>query len=222
MDATFVRRRTVLPELRCIAPNRRSYIMPFRFIAALVVALACAASGGTTALARHRATPAGTGLPGIRYAQIAPDFALATAGGPRSLAALFGRPVVVNFWASWCEPCRDEVDVFATLRKTYGDAVPLVTVSEDEVPGAAAAYLTAHGVDAIAIDDPARKIFAEYTVVPIPVTLILAPNGAVSHVSVGELDWTELQGAVAAVMPPALTLGHGSDTLSSNAGTRGP
>ena len=198
--------------------------MPFRFIAALVVALACAASGGTSALARHRAAPASTGLPGIRYAQVAPDFAFATPSGPRSLAALFGRPIVVNFWASWCEPCRDEVGVFATLRKTYGDAVPLVTVSEDEVPGAAAAYLAAHGVDAIAIDDPDRKIFAAYTVVPIPVTLILTSNGAVSHVSVGELDWSELQGAVAAVMPPpsTLTLGHGSDTLSSNAGTRGP
>jgi len=224
MYATFVRRPTVLPELRCSVPNRRSHIMPFRFIAALVVALACAASGGTSALARHHAAPAGTGLPGIRYAQVAPDFSFATAAGPRTLAALFGRPIVVNFWASWCEPCRDEVGVFATLRKTYGDAVPLVTISEDEVPGAAAAYLAAHGVDAIAVDDPDRKIFAAYTVVPIPVTLILSPSGAVSHVSVGELDWTELQGAVAAVLPPpsTLTLGHGSDTLSSNAGTRGP
>ncbi len=202
--------------------ERRSHIMPFRFIAALVVALACATLGGTSALARRHAAAAGTGLPAIRYAEVAPDFPIATPGGPRTLAALFGRPVVLNFWATFCEPCRDEVAVFATLRKTYGDAVPLVTVSQDEVPGAAAAYLAAHGVDAIAVDDPDRKIFARYTVTPIPVTLILAPNGAVSHVSVGELDWSELQEAVAAVMPPNLTLGHASDTLGSNAGTRGP
>jgi cytochrome c biogenesis protein CcmG/thiol:disulfide interchange protein DsbE len=224
MDATFVRRPTVLPELRYVAPNEKRHTMPSRFIVALVVALACASLGGTSALARRHASTPSTGLPGIRYAQVAPDFPIDAAGGPRTLATLFGRPVVVNFWASWCEPCRDEVAVFATLRKTYGDAVPLVTISEDQVPGAAAAYLTAHGVDAIAIDDPDRKIFARYTITPIPVTLILAPNGAVTHVSVGELDWAELQGAVAAVMAPAstLTLGHGSDTLSSNAGTRGP
>jgi cytochrome c biogenesis protein CcmG/thiol:disulfide interchange protein DsbE len=191
-------------------------------MAAFVVALACATLGGTSALARRHAAQPGTGLPGIRYAQMAPDFPIATAGAPRTLASLFGRPVVLNFWASWCEPCRDEVAVFATLRKTYGDAVPLVTVSEDEVPGAAAAYLAAHGVESIAIDDPDRKIFAEYTVTPIPTTLVLTPGGAVSHVSVGELDWAELAGAVAAVMPSTLTLGHASDTLSSNAGTRGP
>ena len=149
---------------------------------------------------RARATSsarARTGLPGVRFAQVPPDFALDGTRGPRTLASLAGRPVVVNFWATWCAPCQDEVAAFASLRKTYGDAVPLVTVSEDAVPGAAAAFLAAHGVDAISVDDPERKIFARYGVVPIPVTLVLAPSGAVTHVSVGELDWLELQAAVA-------------------------
>ncbi|MBD5635112.1 MAG: TlpA family protein disulfide reductase, partial [Candidatus Eremiobacteraeota bacterium] len=142
--------------------------------------------------------------------------------GPRRLETLFGRPVVLNFWASWCEPCRAELAAFATLRKTYGNSVHLVTISEDATPGAAAAFLRASGIDAIAIDDPDRKIFDLYSVVPIPVTLVLAPAGAVTHVSVGQIDWPELEAAVDAVRPGDLTLPHAFATVSPDAGTPQP
>ena len=195
--------------------------MPSRFAAAVVAFVAVSlASLAVAPVASARRTP-GTGLAAIRYAQAPPDFTYTTPAGPRTLAALFGRPVVINFWATWCEPCQAEIGAFAALRKAYGDAVPLVTISEDAVPGAAAAYLAAHGVDAISIDDPDRKIFERYSVVPIPVTLVLAPNGGVSHVSIGELDWLELQAAVEAVSPHGLTLPPPFDTLRRNAGTQG-
>jgi thiol-disulfide isomerase/thioredoxin len=187
----------------------------------IVVAVLVAAIRADTAFAR-RDRGAQTGLAAIKYAQPAPDFAFDAGAGPRRLASLFGRPVVLNFWASWCEPCQAEVAAFAALRRAYGDAVPLVTVSEDSTPGAAAAYLRAHDVDAISVDDPGRKIFGLYSVVPIPVTLVLAPDGSVRHVSVGELDWPELQAAVDAVRPSDLTLPPPFDTVRSDAGTPEP
>jgi cytochrome c biogenesis protein CcmG/thiol:disulfide interchange protein DsbE len=198
--------------------------MPLRLVhvstvAALGVALVRLAGAPLPADARRHAQPPGTGLPAIRFAQPPPDFTFDAGAGPRTLDSLFGGPVVINFWASWCEPCQAEAGAFATLRRTYGDGVPLVTVSEDTTPGAAEDFLRAHGVDAISVDDPERKIFALYTVVPIPVTLVLAPGGGVSHVSVGEIDWDELHAAVDAVRPGGLTLPAAFGTVSSNVGT---
>jgi thiol-disulfide isomerase/thioredoxin len=172
--------------------------------------------------ARHHAAPS-TGLPAIRFAQPPPDFAFGTTTSAQRLRQLVGRPVVLNFWASWCEPCRAETGAFAELQKTYGDGVALVTISEDRQPGAAEAYLQAHDLgQAVAVDDPDRKIFDLYSIVPIPTTLVLAPDGAVTHVSIGALDWDELRAAVAAVVPGGLTPPGAFGTVGDNASTRKP
>ena len=194
-------------------------VMSLRFAVFTTIALLCLPS--LAAARRHDATPS-TGLAAIRFAQPPPDFTFAGDAGPERLASLVGKPVVINFWASWCEPCQAEVGAFAELGRTYGDAVSLVTISEDEVPGAAQAFLRSHDVRAIAVDDPERAIFARYTVVPIPTTLVLAPDGSVSHVSVGALDWDELHAAVERVRPGRLTLPDGFGTVSGNAGTPQP
>ena len=111
----------------------------------------------------------------------------------------------MNFWATWCHPCDDELDAFARLSRTYGEAVPILAIS-DESREVASAFLKSHGVDARVIADPDHKIFGRYGVAPIPVTVVLDRGGAVSHVSIGELDWPELQAAVeqaSAVAGPA-------------------
>ncbi len=174
------------------------------------------------AVARRHASEPATGLPGIRFAQTPPDFTFDAGAGPERFHKLFGRPIVLNFWASWCAPCQSEIGAFAEMEKVYGDAVPLVAVSEDTTPGAAEAYLRAHGVRAISVDDPDRKIFGLYTVVPIPTTLVLGPDGAVTHVSVGALDWDELHAAVDRVRRGPLTLPGTLSTMSGNAGTPDP
>ena len=136
---------------------------------------------------------------------LAPDFTFDSGAGPQRLADFNGKPVVVNFWATWCHPCDDELDAFARLSRTYGEAVPILAIS-DESREVASAFLKSHGVDARVIADPDHKIFGRYGVAPIPVTVVLDRAGAVSHVSIGELDWPELQAAVeqaSAVAGPA-------------------
>ncbi len=149
-------------------------------------------------LARHARAPA-TGLRTVAYAKAAPDFAFDAGHGPQRLAALLGKPVVLNFWDSWCEPCRAELPAFARLRATYGDAVRLLTIS-DEPPGLARAFLAGRGLDFPVAEDPERKIFSAYSVTPIPVTLVLRADGTVTYVSVGETSWDELQDAVATAL----------------------
>jgi thiol-disulfide isomerase/thioredoxin len=163
--------------------------------AALVVAGAFALlpSGGA-ARAHHDAGPS-TGLKTVSYAKVPPDFSYDIGAGETRLSAQFGKPVVINFWATWCKPCLDEVGVFAKLQSEYGERTSLVTLSAED-PGVARTWIEANGMSLPVAEDPKRKIFDAYSIGPIPVTLVLRPDGTVSHVSVGELDWTELQGAV--------------------------
>jgi cytochrome c biogenesis protein CcmG/thiol:disulfide interchange protein DsbE len=194
--------------------------MRLGFAAAAVAALAFVP--GVVSARRHHDSPS-TGLPAVPYAKPPPDSSFVTDAGPRRLASLVGRPVVLNFWATWCEPCRDEIGAFAELGKTYGDAVGLIAVSEDETPGAADAFLRAHDVRAISVDDPDRRIFSLYTVVPIPTTLVLAADGTVRYVSIGALDWNELRGAIARAGGASdLTLPGGFGTVGTDAGTPKP
>ena len=145
--------------------------------------------------AAHRTRAPGTGLGPVAFGAPAPDFTFDDGDGARRLADLTGKPVVVNFWATWCHPCADELQAFAQLGRTYGGSVELLAIS-DESRDVAGAFLRSHGVDARVIADPDHRIFERYGVTPIPVTVVLDRAGAVTHVSVGELDWTELQAAV--------------------------
>lgn len=176
--------------LRSVPTNTRCVSRRLLAVVGVVLAVWLPVAGNA-----HRNTRPSSGLGPISYGSPAPDFAFNAQNGTHRLADFAGKPVVLNFWATWCHPCDDELDAFAQLGKTYGDAVPLLTIS-DEPRDVSAAFLRAHDVDAVAITDPDHKIFDRYGVAPIPVTLVLNRAGDVIHVSVGELDWPELQGAV--------------------------
>jgi peroxiredoxin len=148
--------------------------------------------------ARHAHAPS-TGLRTVAFAKPPPDFDFDDGHGPMHLAALVGRPIVLSFWATWCEPCRAELPAFARLRAAYGDTMSLLTVS-DEPAGQARAFLQAQHLDFPVVEDPQRKIFDAYSITPIPVTLVIAPSGSVSYVSVGETSYEELQAAIAAAL----------------------
>jgi len=161
---------------------------------AAVLLIALTAAWPSSAGARRHREPS-TGLATVAFAQAPPDFSFDGVAGPTRLDALVGRPVVINFWATWCKPCTDELGAFADLQRTYGDAVELVSLSAEE-PGVARDFLRAHDLSWPVVEDPARKIFDAYSIGPIPVTIVLDRAGRVGHVSIGELDWNELQAAV--------------------------
>lgn len=179
-----------------------------RFAPAALAAIALLAAPVVLGARPHAPAQPATGLKTIFYGKQPPDFTYGDAS-PVALSSDYGRPVVINFWATWCHPCRDEMDAFVKLQQTFGNRITLVTLSAETV-GTAHDYLRDHGIALPVFDDPKRTVFDAYSIGPIPVTIVLDPDGTVSHVAVGELDWNELQTAVDASLareatrPPTL------------------
>jgi thiol-disulfide isomerase/thioredoxin len=104
-------------------------------------------------------------------------------GDPVQLAGLTGRPRLVNIWASWCGPCRDEMPWLQQAHET-GEVDVLGVDSEDQVP-AAAALLDELGVTFPSVYDPKNELAREIRVVTKPTTLFVSDEGEVVFVLPG-------------------------------------
>ncbi|HEV7180333.1 MAG TPA: TlpA disulfide reductase family protein [Candidatus Baltobacteraceae bacterium] len=150
------------------------------------------------ALTAAAPTPS-TGLATIRFHALPPDFPVPVGKRTEPLWSLHGKAVLINFWASWCKPCTDELKHFVRARETYRTNLIVVTVSS-EPHDVAASYLRLWNIDLPLIEDLNSAISDAYSVPPIPVTVLVAPDGTVSYVSVGELSWPELRDALDAAL----------------------
>ncbi len=150
---------------------------------------------GTVAQARpHEAVPE-SGLARVHYNAAPPDFTFEINSKEHKLSELSGKPVVLNFWATWCHVCVDEMSAFTQLQRTYGSRVALLSISNEPV-GVARSFLSSRGVRLPLVEDAQHRIFDAYSIAPVPVTIVVSRNGTVAYVSVGGLDWPELQHAV--------------------------
>ena len=144
-------------------------------------------------------TAPATGLATIHYDAPPPNFAFPTAHGAEYLSDLRGKVVVIDFWATWCHVCTAELHEFVRARETFGQ-VAVVTIS-DESPDVAARYLRESNIALPLVEDLEGTVFAIYSVSAIPVTVVLAPSGDVTYVSVGGLSWPELAQAIERASP---------------------
>jgi thiol-disulfide isomerase/thioredoxin len=163
-------------------------------VATLALSVTTAGSAGA------RTHEPSTGLKTLAFAKAPPDFGFDIGDGPKHLRDLVGRPVVLNFWATWCEPCRDELDSLVKMRETYGTSVVLLTIAS-QPRGVARSYLDEHLLGVLPlIEDDEKKVSTAYSVGPIPATVILKSDGTVAKVFIGEFHWKDLQSAVDAVL----------------------
>ncbi len=141
-----------------------------------------------------------TGLATVQYGAPPPDFQVPTSQGSRPLSQLRGKPVVINFWATWCPPCTSELPYFERLAQRYGDRIRIITVDWNEPPDVALDYLRGQGLDLSLISDRQGKIYKAYSLSEVPDTVVLDSDGKVAYVSVGGLSWNELVSAVEKVL----------------------
>ncbi len=132
-----------------------------------------------------------TGSPGIlKVGQSAPNFTALTVSGQQvSLAQFKGHPVIINFWGTFCAPCRSETPL---LQRTYqahqGQGLVVLGVDQAEPTDAVAQYGKDYGLTYPLIPDVGQKINHQYGVTALPVSYFVDAQGIIRYVVNGVLD----------------------------------
>ena len=152
-----------------------------------------------------------TGLSGVtRVLQPAPDFRLPLFGdGELALSELKGRPLVMNFWASWCAPCRDEAMGLERAWRSYAaDGVMFIGIDIQDSEQNARAYLNEFGITYPNGRDDDGRITVDYGVVGLPVTFFVNKAGIVERRWVGAIPESRLLAWVAQLVQGGPTPGE--------------
>jgi len=134
----------------------------------------------------------------IGVGDTAPDFTI-TADNGRTISVphFGGRLLVLNFWATWCQPCVQEVPSLDQFSKEMaGSGVVVVGVSVDKDPKAYQAFLSRANVSFLTARDPGANISADYGTFKYPESYIIDANGKVVEKIVGATDWSKMVSAV--------------------------
>ncbi|MGH9153189.1 MAG: TlpA family protein disulfide reductase, partial [Acidimicrobiales bacterium] len=124
---------------------------------------------------------------------VAPRFSLEEVRSPATRVELpAGTPVVVNFFASWCAPCRDELPLLEAASRQAAGAVAFVGVDVNDSRSRAAALLAAAGVTFPAGYDPDRAVATDYRLRGMPTTVFVDASGRVADVAHGRLSAADL------------------------------
>ena len=135
----------------------------------------------------------------VRVGSVPPNFRVPIPHVAASLGSLTGKPVLVNFWATWCHPCTDELRTFVKAKETFGDRITILTISS-EPHDVAASYLRLWNIDLPVVEDTDDSINTAWGVPYFPLTVLVGRDGKVSYTSLGEMNWSELQGAIEAAL----------------------
>lgn len=115
------------------------------------------------------------------------DFSLRTfRGNVVKLSDLRGKVVLLDFWASWCQPCREELPYLDVLRKTYGPkGFAVVAVNIDNKAKNAVDFLNKYSIKLDPLWDKRKKVIAAYDVATMPTTFLLDKKGRIRFVHSG-------------------------------------
>ncbi len=137
--------------------------------------------------------------PAVKGGGPAPSFELADVRQDEpsvSLPSFRGKPVVLNFWASWCVPCRREMPVFQAVADQFEGRVAFVGVNHQDSRRLALELLSETGVRYPSAYDPDGKVANAYRLFGMPTTVFISPQGSIVERRTGEMSGPELERAV--------------------------
>ena len=121
----------------------------------------------------------------------APDFNLLDINGsPVGLSGYRGRFVLLNFWATWCAPCREEMPSMEQLsRNVGGPGFAVLAVNQRENAAVIAKFMKTHGLNFTTPLDTTARVAGYYRVYGIPVSYLIDGNGQILGMKSGSMDW---------------------------------
>lgn len=130
------------------------------------------------------------GSPPPRIGQPAPGFTVQDSDRKVSLSDLHGKIVVLNFWATWCPPCVEEMPSLVEMQARMKDrGVTVLAVSLDKDEPAYRKFITGNRIDLLTVRDPDEKSSSLYGTFKYPETYIIDRNGVVRRKFIGPVDW---------------------------------
>jgi cytochrome c biogenesis protein CcmG, thiol:disulfide interchange protein DsbE len=135
---------------------------------------------------------------------VAPDFGYELSDGTaQRLSDARGKTVIVNFWATWCVPCREEMPILQSVATTYSDRVLVLGVNSYDDADAIRAYADELGVTFPLVRDPTGDVGEQYRVQVLPITVIIDPEGVVQRIVRGPVDRRTLEDELTATVSSA-------------------
>ena len=118
------------------------------------------------------------------------------AGQKLSLSQLRGHPVVVNFWASWCIPCKQEAPLLAATARAQAGKVVFLGVDVQDLESDAHTFLRAHKTNYVSVRDPSSSAYDAYGVTGVPETYYLDRSGRVVAHTPGPVTQQSLRAGI--------------------------
>ncbi len=134
------------------------------------------------------------GLKKIKRMEIskpAPDFELQdSAGNTWTLSSLKGKVVFVNFWATWCKPCRDEMPSIEALNKAMaGQPFQMLSIVFNDDLQMAESFARRLGATFPVLANPDSELTGAYMITGVPETFLIDAEGILRHKFIGPYDW---------------------------------
>ena len=165
----------------------------FRLLLVVVVVI-IAAAGGWYMSGPEKKSTSSYSLPTI--GSTAPDFQLVdTAGEVRSLSSMRGKVVLVNFWATWCPPCKAEMPSMEELYLNYGNGnFEILAINiDDDGPAVMSDFLKENPHTFPILFDSEFQARTLYGVSMFPETFVVDKGGIITKKLIGAIDWTSPQ-----------------------------
>ncbi|HKL75355.1 MAG TPA: TlpA disulfide reductase family protein [Halanaerobiales bacterium] len=131
---------------------------------------------------------------GTEVGQKAPNFSLKNMNNKEvTLRDLEGKKVFINFWASWCPPCKAEMPDIQKLQKNHGEEIKIVAVNLEEEKNKVEKYLENEDLDFTVLLDKNKKVANQYLIRAIPTSYFLNEKGIIIEKNLGVLSYEKMK-----------------------------
>ena len=121
---------------------------------------------------------------------VAPNVVIHSSQRTIQLSQFRGKPLVLNFWATWCAPCLEELPSLMQMQKNL-PGVQVLAVSIDDDPEAYQDFLKQYSISLLSVRDGSHGANLQFGTVKVPETYIIDRNGIVRRKLIGATNWTD-------------------------------